>query len=147
MFLKNCLLLAALMICLGQAHAQTPTQGIYIGWERGGDLTPDVKGDAFYHLHELSIRGKDLVIKISPIFIEKGEMTYSASDGGFFTYKGKITRKGSKFQVKMQITDSDYSGVPSGGWPKLDVPLKVTSEVQLSLNGISYTLRERIPTE
>ncbi len=144
MFLKSCLFLAALIVFIGQGQAQNLTQGIYIGWEKGGDLTPDVKGDVYYRLHELTIKGTDLSIKISPVFIEKGEMSYSASDGGFRTYTGKITRVETKHQVKMQITNSDYVAVPVNGWPKLDVPLEVISEVQLRLNGVSYILREPI---
>lgn len=145
MFLKSCLLLAALMAFIGQVQAQTLTQGIYIGWEKGGDLTPDVKGDVFYRLHELTIKGTDLTIEISPVFIEKGEIGYSASDGGFRTYKGKISQNGDKYQVKMQVTDAQYVLVPAGGWPKLNVPLEAISEVQLRLNGVSYTLRDRNP--
>ena len=48
----------------------------------------------------------------NPISIYKRDTVWSSSDGGFYSYKGKITVDGGQFVINLKMTKCDYCPVP-----------------------------------
>ena len=141
--------LGACMLFVAQA-GETLVKGVYTGWaplpEIKGEGKPAKKSD-WYRLHHLAIKGKSVELTGVPISIQGNEMLYSASEGGFITYKGQIYEKDGKLRVKLQFveTEEDYLIAPKGGWPDKDLPIVIVDQVRFTLEGITYTLQDRVP--
>jgi hypothetical protein len=102
-------------------HSQI-LDGTYIALELNG-LNVDTSGkvdffmkDSFpnqkwFHRVEVTINGNNIVIRKTPVFTDStGKLWHSASDGGFLTYKGKITKTAGLYIAKTQLSAFDYIG-------------------------------------
>src|SRR5690606_9083624 len=102
-------------------HSQI-LDGTYIALELNG-LYVDTSGkldffmkDSFpnqkwFHRVEVTINGKNIVIRKTPVFTDStGKLWHSASDGGFLTYKGKITKAAGIYVAQTQLSSFDYIG-------------------------------------
>lgn len=90
--------------------------GTYVGMESMGtsnnDVTPDDTTDQWYHENTLTIRGDSAFLQEAPIVIKDGQKSYSASDGGFYEYKGIISQHGDSTIANFLMTNHDYVALP-----------------------------------
>jgi hypothetical protein len=67
----------------------------------------------WYRLNVLKIKGDSVFLDQSPISIYKKDTSYSASDGGFFYYHGKLTKlTDTTFSINLTEIFCDYCGTP-----------------------------------
>jgi hypothetical protein len=87
--------------------------GIYVGLEEIRGFPAEKPGDRWYHENYVYIRPDSLFLEGNPVVISKnGEKGYSASDGGFYSYSGRIDTAGGKFIAKMLMFSHDYMAEP-----------------------------------
>ena len=137
------LLFALLLFNSTISLADELIDGIYIGWKKISDISPNDKSEVWYHEHKLIIKGNAIRIEAAPRSIKNGKLMYSASDGGFPTYEGKIFYKnGGKF-IKLRVIKCDYCGRPvSGKWPEREFPIDLENEVTIVFDSVRYVLQE-----
>jgi hypothetical protein len=90
-----------------------PAAGAYLGLESMGpshrDVTPDDITDRWYHENRLTIRGDSVFLERVPVVVDKdGEKGYSASDGGFYSYQGRIRQYPDSLVAHLRLVNSDY---------------------------------------
>jgi len=74
------------------------------------NLTPD-DGDAiWFYENRLLIRNDEAILDKVPIVIRHGEKVYSASDGGFLTFRAQFRMKDGQSFVALRLFESDYVG-------------------------------------
>ena len=67
----------------------------------------------WYRLNVLKIRGDSVFLDQIPISIYKKDTTYSAADGGFYYYQGKISKlTDTTFSINLIEIFCDYCGTP-----------------------------------
>jgi len=64
----------------------------YIGYEPIRHMSSP--GDAWYYQGALRVNGSTIELYKSPVSCQNNELSWSASDGGFFWYQGKINENG-----------------------------------------------------
>lgn len=74
-------------------HESTAKDGQYVGLEKMPNLTPDDRDAAWFHENTLLIRNDEAILDKVPVTIRHGKKTYSASDGGFLTYRARFAKK------------------------------------------------------
>ena len=82
--------------------------GEYVGLEKMSSLTPEDPDIVWFHENTLLIRNNEAVLDKVPITIRRGRKTYSASDGGFLTYRARFIAKDGKNFVALRLCQSDY---------------------------------------
>ncbi len=108
-----------LLSCVIQAHAasspKTPLfgDGIFVGMEpMPGYHDPLTPKDRWFHQNTLTIKGRDATLSKSPVSYNNGRKSYSASDGGFYTYRGAVNFSGGQWQLVLLLIGSDYVARP-----------------------------------
>ena len=124
------ILLALVTVSATTSMAQTIT-GHYRALELN-DLSIDSMGnirfygiDSFpkekwYHEVNVTIKGNEITIDKSPVWFKDSLKSYSASDGGFITYSGKLTKVGEAYYVQAKMINYDYIGLSFFDRPKID---------------------------
>jgi hypothetical protein len=128
--MKELLTFLALYSLTLAGQAQT-LNGTYFALELNG-LRVDTSGkvdffesDSFpkekwFHEVRIVINGNNITVNKQPVvFDSSGNKVYSASDGGFLTYKGSIAKTGTLFLATTRLTDYDYIGFSIFETPKL----------------------------
>jgi len=111
-----------LLVCLS-AQTRTDSQwipnvtdkaltGEFVGMEEMKDYEP---GKKWFHENNLLIKDNEAVLDKVPVEIVKGQKQYSASDGGFITYRGRFSPRDGKIFVALRPFESDYIIFPTGG--------------------------------
>jgi len=101
---------ATYLSALDDVHKNIASDGEYVGLERMPNLTPD-DGDAiWFHENRLLIRNDEAILDKVPIVIRHGEKVYSASDGGFLTFRAQFRMKDGQSFVALRLFESDYVG-------------------------------------
>ena len=105
----------ALLFCGIRAFAadapQTFGDGSYVAVEPMANLRDPLKPKArWFHENTLTISGADVTLNKVPAFTNKGEKGYSASDGGFYTYRGTLNLTDGQWYIELLLTESDYVG-------------------------------------
>lgn len=95
---------------LGDVHKNIASDGEYVGLERMPDLTPEDRDAAWFHENSLLIRNDEAILDKVPIVIRHREKVYSASDGGFLTYRAEFIVKDGQSFVVLRLFQSDYVG-------------------------------------
>ncbi|MDH3976645.1 MAG: hypothetical protein OEV42_20470 [Deltaproteobacteria bacterium] len=132
-----------LLVCIASPlNASEIINGTYIGWKKIGDLSPHDKSEVWYHEHKLTIKGGAATISASPRTIKNGKLFYSASDGGFFKYEGKIIFGANQPEIVIKVVDCDYCGKPVGGWKEKKYPITIEDEVSFIFNSVRYMLQK-----
>jgi hypothetical protein len=80
----------------------------YIGYEPISNFPAQEPGDTWYYQNALQIRGKSVSLHQSPVYCRDGELHWSESDGGSFSYSGTLTGGGSEEAVELKYVDCDY---------------------------------------
>ena len=123
-------------------HAEEIVDGIYIGWEPSPDISPDVKSDKWFHGHTLKVKGNKLYIETYPVWVKNGEITYSASDGAFYSYEGTIFSKNNKSYVKLKMISCDYCVRPINDDSKVEesktIEIIMKNELSFVINNVLY---------
>jgi hypothetical protein len=87
--------------------------GIYVGLEEMKGFPAEKPGDKWYHENYVYIRPDSLFLEGNPVIIRRnGEKGYSASDGGFYSYSGRIDTIKGKFIAKLLMFAHDYISAP-----------------------------------
>ncbi len=120
--MKRALLLFVASLLLKVAYGQTRLSGCYVGLEEMCHLTSSGKKVCYvdparplrkwYHLTSLQIEGDSVKVMLQPISIYKKDTLYSASDGAFYHYRGKIKLKGQMVFIDLTMTHCEYCAVP-----------------------------------
>jgi hypothetical protein len=127
-----------------QKHVEdisTPINGEYVGLEPMENLTPEDHAVKWFHENTLIVRNNDAILDKVPLTIKHGQKTYSASDGGFATYRGKFFQKDGQTFVSLRLFQSDYIMFPTNGcepYSEVQVfPAKLASD-RIEINGARY---------
>jgi hypothetical protein len=98
----------------------------------------------WYHENKLIVRGGELILDKVPISIRNGKKSYSASDGGFITYRGQFLAKNGRDYISLRPFMSDYYFFPIGPnacepYSRVNIfPIKVTNR-GFWVEGVLYT--------
>ncbi|MCC2546929.1 hypothetical protein LJY25_10775 [Hymenobacter sp. BT175] len=89
-----------------------PASGFYVGLESMGpshaDITPEDTTDRWYHENRLTIRSDSVFLEKLPVVIKNHQKGYSASDGGFYTYRGRISAYPDSLVARLRLVNQDY---------------------------------------
>lgn len=98
--------------------AQTSLNGFYIGLEEMCSTDsagvkecytdPGHPERKWYHLTQMTIHGDSIFWDQSPISVHKNDTLHSASDGGFFYYKGVFNRNKDLLTINFTEISCDY---------------------------------------
>ncbi len=120
--------------------------GAYIGLEKMESLSPEDPLTHWFHENTLFVENNELILDQNPVTIRNGVKTYSASDGGFLTYRGKFfSMKGTTY-VALRLIDSDYIIFRVGPkecepYSRITVfPVKILNS-GIAVNGVVYKLK------
>ncbi|HTY23034.1 MAG TPA: hypothetical protein VMC85_07880 [Desulfomonilaceae bacterium] len=118
------------------------SDGEYVGLERSPDnYTPEDRDATWFHENTLVIRNNEAILDKVPITIHNGRKTYSASDGGFTTYRAKFIIKNGKSLVALRLCRSDYVLFPiNKPDPYAEIktlPVKLVSD-RIVIDGVQY---------
>jgi hypothetical protein len=101
------------------SFGQNKLNGHYVGLLRISEWT-DEKGNKrhygddfgdkaeWYHECSLTIKGDSVWFEKNPISIKNGHKFYSASDGAFYYYSGKLTNYKGKTFINLILKNCDY---------------------------------------
>ena len=151
---RSHLLAAIIFLCLSSLISAQSAEfnGLWLGYERF-----KYKGDSWFYENRLSI--KDGVVRLvkSPETHDGKEVVYSASDGGFPKFRGRLVARGNVTVAVLEI-ESCYEcdeagkkawrvpnyGVLRQGAPK-DYPIQLNSRKSLKLNGVTFRRVKKFP--
>lgn len=68
----------------------------------------------WYRLSKLTFRGDSVFLEQSPVAIYKKDTLHSASDGGFYYYKGTYEEKADSIVINLRFHRCDYCPQPVG---------------------------------
>jgi hypothetical protein len=95
---------------LEDLHNNIASDGEYVGLEKMPNLTPEDRDAAWFHENRLLIRNDEAILDKVPIIIRHGKTAYSASDGGFLTFRAQFRMKDGQSFVALRLFESDYIG-------------------------------------
>ena len=91
---------------------QAPT-GMYVGLDEMKGFPAEKPGDKWYHENIVYIRPDSLFLEGNPVVVHRnGDKGYSASDGGFYSYSGRIDTAGGRLAAQLRMFSHDYIGLP-----------------------------------
>src|SRR5579863_2365204 len=115
--MKKIFLILPAFLLLKAVGSQGKLAGCYVGLEEmcfikdGGKkecyIDPAKPRERWYHLTYIKIIGDSVVVAQDPIGIYKKDTVYSASDGAFYYYKGKIKSHGKFVAIDLVMTHCD----------------------------------------
>jgi hypothetical protein len=88
------------------------SDGEYIGLESLTNLTPEDPDASWFHENRLVIRNDEAILDKVPISIRHRRKVYSASDGGFLTYRAKFIFRDGQTYIELRLFQSDYIVFP-----------------------------------
>jgi hypothetical protein len=109
--------LLILFACLAHAVAAEPPQaplfgdGTYVGMEPMHNISPDEPKARWFHENTLKISGDAVILNKSPVWFKNAKKFYSASDGGFYGYRGSVSFADGHWHMDLLLTESDYVAV------------------------------------
>jgi len=126
--------------------------GLWLGYEQF-----KLKGDSWFYENRLSIKNGVVRLAKSPETHNGKEVVYSASEGGFPTFRGRLVVRGRVTVAVLEIESCDYCfcagdsavaegkkawhvpnhGVERQGAPK-DYPIQLNSRTSLKLDGVTF---------
>jgi hypothetical protein len=93
---------------LDDVHKNIASDGEYVGLEKMPNLTPEDRDAAWFHENRLLIRNDEAILDKVPIILRHGKTVYSASDGGFLTFRAQFRMKDGQSFVVLRLCESDY---------------------------------------
>ena len=136
------LFLAIVLVPSALSSLQNPASlsGDYVGLQSLPNLTPDEKDTKWFHENRLFVRDNQVLLDVIPVFFQRGKKFYSASDGGFLTYRGEFFKKENRLFVRLRMFQSDYVAIRVGEQPYREVKIYSVkySGNQIEINGVFY---------
>ena len=125
--------------------ANTPQRlvqdGTYVGLHEETYVDPDDPKAKWFHENRLLIRNDDAILDKVPVIVSHGKKGYSASDGGFFTYRGRFSRKDGQIFVALRLCQSIYVLFPADKHDQYTeiktYPVKIVSG-RVEFDGVTY---------
>ena len=117
--------------------------GNYRGLDPMPSQNPHEPDAQWFHENTMVVRSGEFILDELPLQIRGGEKSYSASDGGFITYRGRFLTKNGRLYVSLRPFMSDYMIFPIGPktcepYSRVDIyPVKVT-EKGFWIDGVLY---------
>jgi hypothetical protein len=115
--------------------------GIYLALQAETYVDPEDPSAKWFHENRLLIRKDDAILDKVPVVVGRGKKGYSASDGGFFTYRGRFSKKDGQIFVALRLCQSDYVIFPADKHDQYTeiktFPVKVISG-RLEFDGATY---------
>ena len=111
-----------------------------MGLQAMPNISPDEKDANWFHENKLLIRDKQAILDMSPVYFLHGKKWYSASDGGFMTYRGEFFQKDGADFIRLRLFQSDYVAFQVGRKPYAELkvyPVKFLHG-SLEINGVHY---------
>jgi hypothetical protein len=149
------LALGALQSSFGQSHPAAAQEnfssypallhGDYMGLVKMSSVTPEDKEAKWFYENTLLIRNGEAILDMVPISIKHGIKEYSASDGGFMTYRGRFFHKGSQLFVSLRLFKSDYIGFPVGGcepYSRINIYTVKFVKDKIEIQGVLYESKQ-----
>jgi hypothetical protein len=130
-------LLGLLLISYNICWTQT-IDGNYRAFELNG-LSIDSTGNIYfygidsfpkqkwYYEVSITIKGNQITVDKKPIWFKDSLKSYSASDGGFITYRGTLTKLSDTYIAKTKMVDYDYMGLSFFDSPKISDDYNTTA--------------------
>ena len=124
--------------------------GNYMGLEAMASESPEEPDAQWFHENTLIVRNGEFILDELPVAIRGEEKSYSASDGGFITYRGRFLIKNERLYVSLRPFMSDYIIFPIGHnacepYSRVDIfPVKNT-DAGFWINGVRYQLHATDP--
>jgi hypothetical protein len=150
MIVKNVLVAIALLFStaggsyvqsLNSVRANIATDGEHVGLSKMPSLSPEDSDTAWFHENTLLVKNDEAILDEVPVTIRHGQKEYSASDGGFLTYRARFIVKDGQSVVAMRLVDSMYIIFPRDKRDQYveikTYPVKFVSG-QLELLGVRY---------
>jgi hypothetical protein len=142
------LVLLAIQAESAAQHSSPPpplySHDAYVGLEPMPSL--NTQHEQWYHVNMLQISGNKVNLEKSPVFCKAGQLVWSASDGGFFSYRGSISGALGKQTVTLTLKSCDYCHERSRLAPQpIKLALRFSAAGHLRLGTVKYT--KGIPQE
>jgi hypothetical protein len=99
------------------SYGQTKPEGVYTGMERMIDwssgtgkifIDKENPGYRWFHFSTLTIRNDSVFLKQEPVFLDKKDTVYSASDGGFYDYTGILFTSAGVTEARVELVYCEY---------------------------------------
>ena len=83
--------------------------GIYAGLDELKGFPAEQAGDKWYHENIVYIRLDSLFLEGNPVVVHRnGKKSYSASDGGFYSFSGRIDTTTGQLTARLRMFAHDY---------------------------------------
>lgn len=110
-----------------------------------GFKDPQLPTLEWFHENTLIIRGTSATLDKVPITIDTdGSKGYSAADGGFYTFKGKLTGTPDRLILHLKLVDSCYVMRRADG---SDIDRTYSGRAEgggtLTVEGVRYDLKKK----
>jgi len=112
------LLLACFCSSVAIVSAQNIAEGYYIGMIEMCSIDSSGTKECYtdpadprrkwYHLTKIKLSGDSIFVDQSPVGVRKRDTVYSASDGGFYYYRGTISKKQGGWRIHLKMVSCDY---------------------------------------
>lgn len=121
-------LLTSCGYCQNQSTPGAQTEGIngeYVALEAMPNISPDEPDAKWFHQNTLLVRNDEAILDMDPVYFKRGQEFYSASDGGFLTYRGRFFKKDGQIFIELRLFESDYVGFPVGSDPYKEITTRI----------------------
>ena len=88
--------------------SQPSIKGSYVAYQKMNKQLSGDSQEVWYSKNSITFKNNAVFFEQSPVSIKNGDASYSASDGGFYYYKGSLKPKGSKFFAHLKFISCDY---------------------------------------
>ena len=115
--------------------------GTYVGLQAETYVDPGDPKAKWFHENRLLIRNDDAILDKVPVVVSHGKKGYSASDGGFFTYRGRFSKKDGQIFVALRLCQSDYVLFPADKhdqYTEIKTYLVKVISGRLEFDGVTY---------
>jgi hypothetical protein len=131
-----CVLLAGFGYCQKQPALEAQAEAIngeFVALEAMPNISPDEPDAKWFHQNTLLVRNNEAILYMAPVYFKRGNKFYSASDGGFLTYRGRFFQEDGQSFIELRLFESDYIAFPRGSDPYREI---TTRTVKLASGGI-----------
>lgn len=142
-----CVAIAAVTFIVSRSFASADTpehhvkDGTYRGLQPETYVDPEDREARWFHENRLLVRNDEAILDKVTVVFSHGKMGYSASDGGFFTYRARFSRRDGQVLVALRLCQSDYVLFPADKHDQYTevktYPVKIVSG-RLEFNGVMY---------
>ena len=146
------LFVASLAVLLGQDHSPPRSSivrdGSYVGLEKMPNISPDDPHASWFHENTLVVRNDEAILDEVPVVFHGPKKNYSASDGGFLTFRARFEEKDGEPVIILRMFQSDYVAFPVPVNPQerqdrykeiKTYPVKLSSD-RIEFNGVAYKI-------